>query len=205
MQHPRDTPATNPARRPARARKLPRRPFPAAFHRAARPGGRWPISVVIPRFLSSVLCLCRGCVMGVVNTPGLGSGAGVGAPCTIPVKLSTHSGHKPATKTCISAKLPPAPSPTPLPCRLSPSRPPTNASRESKALLAPGRRRPPPTEPSAPGTRVRTALSRSPRTGRAPCGPSAASGLPMIRDAVSEVSTTQLAGPSSLHVPGPEL
>ena len=189
MQHPRDTPDTlrhKPATKTCPSARTPPAPSPTPFPGALgadRLGGGWPISGVIPRLMSSVLCLCRGCVMGVVNTPGLGSGAGVDARAPNSPGAFTH----------------------PPPCRLSPSRPPTNASRESKARLAPRRRCPPTTEPPAPGTRVRTALSRSPRTGRAPHVPSAASGLPMIRDAVSEVSTTQLAGPSSLHVPGPEL
>jgi hypothetical protein len=62
------------------------------------------------------------CTRSVLNTTGLGCGAGVDALCTIPVTLSTPSRHKVATKTCTSTKTPPAPSPTLLPCCLLPSR-----------------------------------------------------------------------------------
>jgi hypothetical protein len=54
------------------------------------------------------------CTKSVLNTTGLGSGAGVDALCTIPVALSTHSRHQPATSRHIpgtsirvSAQTPP--------------------------------------------------------------------------------------------------
>ena len=39
------------------------------------------------------------CTRSVPSTPGLGSGASVGAPCTIPVTIPTHSRHTVAKKT----------------------------------------------------------------------------------------------------------
>ncbi len=42
------------------------------------------------------------CTRSVLGAPGLGSGAGVGAPCTIPHDTVDTLPHKVAKKTCMS-------------------------------------------------------------------------------------------------------
>ena len=113
----------------------PSRPQPRSANGPVNGAGKWAgrtrshLSMVYNTPLPGPMAR-RGalCTNSVLNTPGLGSGAGVGAPRSIPVTLSPHSSHKPATKTCASAKLPPAPSPAPLPCRLLRSRPPASTA-----------------------------------------------------------------------------